>query len=144
MQNEVVEDTFATADREERQALLRMLGAMDRYTPTQLLLIATLPIVEVWDAKVQRRPMTAPVTGKKWQKGHNCDVCPPLGSVGLDDARSFVSVQHVVKRGEMFYSDGKCPSASLIHSSRFGAIGLQRCCCTIAIVDGAYHFLLHW
>ena len=48
LKNESAEATFQGTTREERHALLRMLGSLERYTPSQLLLVSSLPIVEVW------------------------------------------------------------------------------------------------
>jgi len=81
-QHEVAEHTFRDATREERHALLRMLGAMVEYTPSEYRLIAQLPIVEVWDAAAQSQG-----------KSHA-------------EHRSFISVAAAVKRKEIFHSDG--------------------------------------
>ena len=74
-----------------------------RYTPAQLLLIATLPIIEVWDAGVIR-PASA-VETRIGAKGHNCDVCPPLQAATDVGKRSFISVNSAIDNGEIFYTD---------------------------------------
>eukprot|EP00038_Savillea_parva_P003196 m.122244 g.122244 ORF g.122244 m.122244 type:complete len:1429 (-) comp11102_c0_seq2:2183-6469(-) len=81
-QHEVAEHTFRNATRDERHALLRMMGAMTEYTPAEYRLIAQLPVVEVWDTAIQTGP----------------DIPP--------ESRSFISIAAAVKRKEIFHSDG--------------------------------------
>ena len=80
------EKTFSAATGEERHALLRMLGAMREYTRRQLLLVAALPIVEVWS-----NPSRSPSSRVSGTMGKR--------------TRSFISVLGAIKRKEMFVSD---------------------------------------
>ena len=80
------EKTFSAATGEERHALLRMLGAMREYTRRQLLLVAALPIVEVWS-----NPSRGPSARMSGTMGKR--------------TRSFISVLGAIKRKEMFVSD---------------------------------------
>ena len=105
LKNDSAEATFDGTTREERHALLRMLGALERFTPSQLALVSSLPIVEVWKkaALISLEPRT---TARAMRKSASMPAYPPISKLNDVTERVFVSVQKVSRKGEIFQSDG--------------------------------------